>query len=291
MDRINGAGHVNHMFVSEDAAASRPPTEITPEWMNGVQEELVAIIEDDEQALDSGILNQVLCAIKRIFQKRKAVSSAAGGTADALTGTYTPAITALVDRMRLTVVATAANTTAAMTFTPNGPAIAPVGVVKGVGAALVVGDVPGAGYPIDLEYSASLGRWIMMNPAAGLGVTPPAADNSSKIATTAWLYSAMATVMTYFGFSCSLTANGYIRAPSILGGGILQWGGFNVTAGTLKTIPLPVTFPNSNFACVAIIGSSAATASQYVTAFTSLQQISIAINSGNNSGTYFALGS
>lgn len=45
MDRINGAGHVGHLFVAEDVALNRPPTEITPEWMNGVQEELASFIE------------------------------------------------------------------------------------------------------------------------------------------------------------------------------------------------------------------------------------------------------
>lgn len=45
MHRIDGAGHVNHLFVSEDPATSRPPTEITPEIMNAFQEELATFIE------------------------------------------------------------------------------------------------------------------------------------------------------------------------------------------------------------------------------------------------------
>lgn len=45
MHRIDGAGHVNNRFVSEDPAANRPPTEITPEIMNAFQEELAAFIE------------------------------------------------------------------------------------------------------------------------------------------------------------------------------------------------------------------------------------------------------
>lgn len=45
MHRIDGAGHVDHMFVGEDPATNRPPTEFTPEWFNGVQEELAMLIE------------------------------------------------------------------------------------------------------------------------------------------------------------------------------------------------------------------------------------------------------
>ena len=45
MHRIDGAGHVDHLFVAEDPATLRPPTEITPEIMNVFQEELATFIE------------------------------------------------------------------------------------------------------------------------------------------------------------------------------------------------------------------------------------------------------
>ncbi|WP_416242739.1 phage tail protein [Azospira sp. APE16] len=45
MHRIDGAGHVDHLFVAEDQATLRPPTEITPEIMNAFQEELAHFIE------------------------------------------------------------------------------------------------------------------------------------------------------------------------------------------------------------------------------------------------------
>ena len=45
MHRIDGAGHVNNRFVAEDPATLRPPTEITPEIMNSLQEELATFIE------------------------------------------------------------------------------------------------------------------------------------------------------------------------------------------------------------------------------------------------------
>ncbi len=70
MDRINGAGHVDHMFVAEDPATLRPPTEITPEWMNTVQEELVAIATMNGAALNPAVNTQSRDAITAYFQSR-----------------------------------------------------------------------------------------------------------------------------------------------------------------------------------------------------------------------------
>lgn len=45
MHRIDGAGNSSGMFVSENTAMNRPPTEITPEIMNAFQEEIAHVIE------------------------------------------------------------------------------------------------------------------------------------------------------------------------------------------------------------------------------------------------------
>lgn len=51
MDRTNGAGHVNHLFVAEDVAVNQPPTEITATDMNAHQEEICNAIVGSGQAL------------------------------------------------------------------------------------------------------------------------------------------------------------------------------------------------------------------------------------------------
>ena len=66
MDRINGAGHIGHMFVAEDAGIGRPPTEITEEWLNGVQEEIVGVILGSGQVPNNADLGQLLKAIRSI---------------------------------------------------------------------------------------------------------------------------------------------------------------------------------------------------------------------------------
>lgn len=86
-----------------------------------------------------------------------------GGTADAITATYSPAITAVVDKMRLRVEATAANATTTPTFAPNG--LTARTIKKLNGAALAIGDIAGDGHTLDLEYHASSTYWNLLNPA------------------------------------------------------------------------------------------------------------------------------
>ncbi len=69
MHRIDGAGHVDHQFVAEDVDALRAPTEVTAEWLNAVQEELIAVIEEagiDPSKLDNG---QLLAALQKSFPR------------------------------------------------------------------------------------------------------------------------------------------------------------------------------------------------------------------------------
>lgn len=102
-------------------------------------------------------------------QNASAISSAAGGTADAITGAYTPAIAALSNGMTLYVRAASGNATTTPTFTPNSGTIAAKTIVKGNGLAVVAGDIAGAGHWIELQYDATMDKWVLFNPASGVG--------------------------------------------------------------------------------------------------------------------------
>ena len=94
--------------------------------------------------------------------------SAAGGTADAITGSYTPGITALTNGMTLYVRASSANATTTPTFTPASGTIPAKTIVKGAGAALAAGDIAGGGHWIELQYDLTLDKWVLLNPATGV---------------------------------------------------------------------------------------------------------------------------
>jgi hypothetical protein len=168
MDRIDGAGHVARRFVAEDSGLNRPPTEITEKWLNGVQEEPLGVIEDVGLVPSAADEKQLVKAIKMLFQRSAPISAAASGTVDAITANYLPAITALSDHMLLIVRAGGANTLTNPTFTPNSGAIAAKTIVKGHNQALVAGDISGGGFRAELQYDATLDKWVLLNPANGV---------------------------------------------------------------------------------------------------------------------------
>lgn len=102
-------------------------------------------------------------------QDGKANWVAAGGTADVITATYSPAITALVDGQECTFRASAANTSTTPTFSPNG--LTARTIVKNGGSALAVGDIAAAGHEVILKYLLASTRWELLNPAIPAGLS------------------------------------------------------------------------------------------------------------------------
>lgn len=93
----------------------------------------------------------------------------AAGTVDAITATYSPAYTALVDKMLVWFRATGANTSTTPTFSPNG--LTPHTIVKQGGQALVAGDIPRAGAVMEMVYDSANTRWELLNPGAAASIT------------------------------------------------------------------------------------------------------------------------
>lgn len=94
--------------------------------------------------------------------------ASAGGTADAITASYTPGIGALSNGMTLYLRAALANATTTPTFTPNSGVVTAKNIVKGAGSPLAAGDIAGAGHWIELQYDLSLDKWVLLNPATGV---------------------------------------------------------------------------------------------------------------------------
>lgn len=94
----------------------------------------------------------------------------AGGSADAITAAYTPANGSLVDGLILGFRATAANATTTPTFNADG--LGAKTVTKKGGAALLVGDIPGALAECLVRYNLANTRWELLNPASALPLIP-----------------------------------------------------------------------------------------------------------------------
>lgn len=97
--------------------------------------------------------------------------AAATGTVDAITATFSPAIT-LADKTICTVVAAGANTSTTPSFAPNG--LTANTITKQGGQALAAGDIPRAGFVALLQYDLANTRWELLNPAKGVTGTAEA---------------------------------------------------------------------------------------------------------------------
>lgn len=68
MHKIDGAGHVGNQFVSEDAGTNRPPTEVTADWMNAVQNELAEVVTGAGLLLNKSDNTQLRQSISKMIQ-------------------------------------------------------------------------------------------------------------------------------------------------------------------------------------------------------------------------------
>ena len=85
-----------------------------------------------------------------------------GGTADALTATFTPNITSLATSVRVLLKGCIANATSTPTFAAG--TTTPTAIVKANNQPLAMGDILG---DADLEFNLGYGKWVLLNPATG----------------------------------------------------------------------------------------------------------------------------
>lgn len=116
-------------------------------------------------ALPSDATKWALLPIPSRLQSALYTRATAGGTVDALTATFAPAISALPaapNTLSLMVRAGGANTSTTPTFAPDG--LAAKTIVKGANQALAAGDIAGAGHWLHLDYDPTLDKWVLQNP-------------------------------------------------------------------------------------------------------------------------------
>lgn len=105
------------------------------------------------------------------------------GTANALAAAFSPTITALPTApgtLSVLVRAGLANTGAA-TFAADG--LTAKSIVKGNNLPIVAGDIAGPGHWLQLDYDASLDKWVLLNPAKGVSIAvEPATTTTAGVA-------------------------------------------------------------------------------------------------------------
>lgn len=105
----------------------------------------------------------------------------AGGSADAITGAFTPAVSALTDGLLLNFRATAANATTTPTFKADSTTAHTITDLGG--SALVANAIPAALAECQIRYNLANTRWELMNPAnTTTGVTKTGSPSSGNLA-------------------------------------------------------------------------------------------------------------
>lgn len=148
-------------------------------------------------ALPTDATKWALLPTPALLQQAAYIAAVAGGTVDAITAAFTPAIAALPaapGTLAVLVRAAGANATATPTFKADGTAAKTI--VKGANTPLLAGDIAGAGHWLELQYDATLDKWVLQNPTHGFSGTPPQFDNTLKTATTAFVQRALGNFQT-----------------------------------------------------------------------------------------------
>lgn len=110
------------------------------------------------------------------LQKTAYISAAGGGTVDAITATYSPAIS-LTNGTTVFCRATGANTVTNPTFAPN--SLTAKTIVKESNKALNIGDIGGASHEMLLRYNSTNDNWVLLNPLPRRTITPVSTTDSA----------------------------------------------------------------------------------------------------------------
>lgn len=168
---LNLFGAGKHGFRNGDMATSTPPTDFDADWCNGVQEELLTVIEGAGLTPSGASYAQLLEAIKRMIDIQAGNYALDTGAANAYVVALDPAITAYVNGTTVRFRAVNANT-GASTLNAGGGAVA---LVNDVGGALVSGDLP-AGCIVTATYDSALNKFLVTSLVTSQALSQTAAD-------------------------------------------------------------------------------------------------------------------
>ena len=211
-----------------------------------------------DDALDDGTTATLIASLKKAIKIGSAMiqTGATGGTANAITATYSPAPTAYVNGQVFLVKAASANTTTTPTFTPNSGTLAAKTINKLNGVSLAVGDIAGANHWLQLIYDSGQDKFVLLNPAAksGFGTGQTYHDvTGSRTGGTTYTNSTGAPIwVSVFGPTSgnALSLDGYVD-----GNRITAVGPTTISNSTSVGFPVP---PGSTYKVTVVAGDIAA---------------------------------
>jgi hypothetical protein len=215
---------VGGAFVSEDLALGRPPTVVTPEWLNAVQSELIAVIGirggEQPNKGDNGQLARAILA---------AMGNLSGVASNPASGPLTAPHAGKITYVDLTV-----RPSVQLSSAPDIPLGSVFTICAGSGSGTFTIAPPAGGY-------ISFGSF---HPGVNVPITMRNEDVVALARVSELTYAVVSG-----GLSASpagaavLTGAGWQRLPSGL---ILQWGSVSVAATTVA-FNYPTSFPNNVF--------------------------------------------
>lgn len=161
-------------FKNRTSATSEDGTYLEEDWKNDERAFTDAILlgagVEPNGNVDTPANSQVYEALMLIVQKMinkgtEHLYGRASGGSDAITTTLNRAIK-LEDGVIIYVRAQYSNTTTAPTLKVGDLSVK--AIVKGNNLPLKIGDIPGAGYVMQLTFDQNFDRWILLNPATGV---------------------------------------------------------------------------------------------------------------------------
>ncbi|MGC1549431.1 MAG: hypothetical protein WA777_12965, partial [Rhodanobacter sp.] len=162
-------------FTDGSVTGGIPATIVPAEWLNAVQEELINVLAAAGITPTKNQFSQLATAIKGILQGGTSNYGVDIGTANNYAVTYTPAVTAITDGLKLRFKAKNANT-GASTFAPNGLT---AGTLVGGGHAALQGGEIIANGDIEVVWNSTLNAWVMLEQTGG-AVQVANAENSQQ---------------------------------------------------------------------------------------------------------------
>lgn len=241
--QVDKFGPGKHGFSAGNPAGGVQATYFSPEWADGVQQELINIVEGAGVVPTAAVLTQVRQAIKRIAGSNVTTVNFAASPF-ALNADHAGLV--LVDATAGNVVINlpAANVLAGLpyAFRRTDTSVNTVTVNRAGADTIDEGGVSFALTSKAIQQVRSNGAttWSTVAPVAATQAETNAGTDDAKFLTPKKLR---------FGFSASLTTNGYIAFPSWMGGLIVQWGNSTaaISANSNSAVTFPIAFPNGVF--------------------------------------------